>query len=126
MPENSGLLGSIRRLLSTLTGMVVTRLELLVNELQEERLRLVQMLIFALFAVFCLCMGVLLLALFLVVLFWDEHRLAVLAGLILAFFVAGGWLLMLARSKLRQGSKLFSTSLAELAKDRQSLGEQHE
>ncbi len=126
MPENSGLLGSIKRLLATLTGVVATRLELLANEWQEEQLRLMQMLIFALFAVFCFCMGMLLLALFLVVLFWDEHRLAVLAALTVAFFVSGGVLLMLMQSKWRQGSKLFSASLAELDKDRKSLGEHHE
>jgi uncharacterized membrane protein YqjE len=126
MPEHSGLLASVRRLLNTLTGIVATRLELLVNEWHEEQLRLVQMLIFALFAVFCFCMGVLLLALFLVVLFWDEHRLAVLAALSTAFFVSGGVLVMMLQSKWRQGSKLFSVSLAELSKDRKSLGEQHE
>ena len=126
MPEHTGLLGSLKRLLSTLAGVVTTRLELLVNEWQEEQLRLVRMLSYAVFAVFCLCMGVLLLALFLVVLFWDEHRLAVLGVLTLAFFVSGGVLLMMVRSKWRQGSKLFSASLAELAKDRTSLGEHHE
>lgn len=126
MPENSGLLGSVKRLLSTLTGVVATRLELLANEWQEEQLRVMQMLLFALFAVFCFCMGLLLLVLFLVVLFWDEHRLAVLAALTLAFFVSGGVLLVLVQSRWRQGSKLFSASLAELAKDRKSLGEVHD
>lgn len=126
MPDDFGLLGSVRRLLVTLTGLVATRLELLVNEWQEEQLRLLQMFLFALFAVFCFCMGVLLLALFLVVLFWDEHRLAVLAALTLTFFVSGGVLVMMVQSKWRQGSKLFSVSLAELAKDRKSLGEHHE
>ncbi|HLY97069.1 MAG: phage holin family protein [Sideroxydans sp.] len=126
MPEHTGLLGSLKRLLSTLAGVVTTRLELLVNEWQEEQLRLVRMLAYALLAVFCLSMGVLLLALFLVVLFWDEHRLAVLGALTLAFFVSGGVLVMMVQSKWRQGSKLFSASLAELARDRRSLGERHE
>jgi uncharacterized membrane protein YqjE len=126
MPEHTGLLGSLKRLLSTLAGVVTTRLELLVNEWQEEQLRLVRMLAYALLAVFCLSMGVLLLALFLVVLFWDEHRLAVLGALTLAFFVSGGVLVMMVQSKWRQGSKLFSASLAELARDRKSLGERHE
>ncbi len=126
MPEHSGLLGSLKRLLATLASMVATRIELLVNEWQEEQLRLVWMLAYALLAVFCLGMGVLLLALFLVVLFWDEHRIAVLAALTAAFFVSGGVLVMMAQSKWRQGSKLFSASLAELAKDRKSLGEHHE
>lgn len=113
-------------MLATLAGMVATRIELLVNEWQEEQLRLVRMLAYALLAVFCLGMGVLLLALFLVVLFWDEHRIAVLAALTAAFFVSGGVLVMLLQSKWRQGSKLFSASLAELTKDRKSLGERHE
>lgn len=126
MPEHTGLLGSLKRLLATLAGVVATRLELLANEWQEEQLRLVRMLAYALLAVFCFCMGVLLLALFLVVLFWDEHRLAVLAALTLAFFVSGGVLVMMVQSKWRQGSKLFSFSLAELARDRKSLGERHE
>ena len=127
MPEaSSGLMASAKRLLSTLISVATTRLELLANEWQEERLRITQMLLFALFAVFCFCMGVLLLVLFIVVLFWDEHRLAVLAALSLLFFLSGGLLVMLLQSKLRQGSKLFSVSLAELTKDRKSLGEQHE
>jgi uncharacterized membrane protein YqjE len=126
MPEDSGLFGSVKRFLSTLAGVVATRLELLANELQEERLRLTQMLLLALFAVFCFCMAVLLLVLFLVVLWWDEHRLAVLASLGVAFFVCGTFLAMALQSKLRQGSRLFSVSLAELAKDRESLGERHE
>ena len=126
MPESSGLLGSVKRLLATLSEVLATRLELLSNEWQEERLRLLQVLLFALFAVFSLCMAILLLVFFLVVLFWDEHRLTVLAVLSAGFFISGSVLVLMLRSKLRNGSKLFSTSLAELQKDRESLGERHE
>jgi uncharacterized membrane protein YqjE len=126
MPEAPGLLGSIKRLLATLSEVVATRLELLSNEWQEERLRLLQVLLFALFAVFSLCMALLLLVFFLVVLFWDEHRLSVLAVLSIGFLITGGVLLLMLQSKLRKGSKLFSASLAELQKDRAALGEHHE
>ena len=68
----SGLMGSVKRLASTLTTIVSTRLELLANELQEERLRLTQMLLFILFSLFCFGMGLLLLTVFIVVLFWDD------------------------------------------------------
>lgn len=122
MQESHGLLDSARRLLSTLLGVVTTRIELLANEWQEERLRLAEMLLFALFAIFCFGMGVVLLTMFIVVLFWDEHRLAVLAMLSLLFLVLAGWLTLLLRSRVRQGSRLFSASLAELSKDRESLG----
>ncbi len=122
MPEaNSGLMGSLKRLLSTLTSIVSTRLELLVNELQEERVRLTQMLLFALLTMFFFGMSVLLLTLFIVVLYWDDHRLAVLGVLSALFFVLGTLAASLLRSKVQDGSRLFSCSLAELAKDREHL-----
>ena len=126
MPEaSSGLMGSVRRLLSTLTSVVSTRLELLANELQEERLRLTQMLLFASFALFCFGMGILLLTVFIVVLFWDDHRLAVLGALSVLFFALGTLMAILLRSKAQAKSRLFSASLAELAKDSEQLETSH-
>lgn len=117
---------SVKRLLGTLSAIVSTRLELLSNELQEERLRLTQMLLFALFALFCFGIGLLLLTVFIVVLFWDDHRLAVLGTLCTLFFVLGVVMTLLLRSKAQAKSKLFSASLAELANDREQLGASHE
>ncbi len=111
---------SIRRLLSTLSSIATTRLELLLNEWQEERLRLMQMLFFALSALFCLGMGILLFTVFIVVLFWnDEHRLLILGVLSIFFFGSGAILALQLRSK--SPSQLFSASLAELHKDREQL-----
>lgn len=118
---SSGLMGSVRQLLSTLTSVVSTRLELLANELQEERLHLTQMFLFVMFALFCFGMGLLLLTIFIVVLFWDDHRIAVLGALCTLFFALGAVMTLLVRSKMQVKSKLFSASLAELAKDRQHL-----
>ncbi len=119
-------MGSARRLLALLLSIVSTRLELLANELQEERLRLTQMLLFALFALFCFGLGVLLLTVFIVVLFWDDHRLAVTGALSAVFFALGLSMLVLLRNKTRARSKLFSASLAELANDRAQLDAGHE
>lgn len=116
-----GLLESAKRLLCTLTSIVSTRLELLANELQEERLRLTQMLFLALAALFCFGMGVMLFTVFIVVLFWDEHRLAVLGGLSGFFFASTVLMSMLLRGKARSRPRLFSASLGELAKDRAHL-----
>lgn len=118
MPEaSSGLMGSVRRLLSTLVSIASTRLELLANELQEERLRLTQMLLIALFASFCFGIGLLLLTVFLVVLFWDDHRVAATGILSLIFFTLGLGLVFLLRRKAQAKSSLFAASLGELAKD---------
>jgi len=112
---------SVKRLASTLIAIVSTRLELLANELQDERLRLMQMFFLSLSALFCFGMGVLLLTVFITVLFWDDHRLAVLGGLCILFFALGTLMAMLLRNKAQSKPKLFSTSLAELAKDREQL-----
>ena len=117
----AGLMGSIRQLLSTVTSIASTRLELLANEVQEERLRFTQMLLFTLFALFCFGVGILLLTAFIVVLFWDDHRLAVLGALSALFFALGALTAMLLRSKAQTKPRLFSASLAELTKDRAQL-----
>lgn len=118
----SGLMESVKRLAASLTSIVSTRLELLVNEFNEERLRLTEMLLFTLCALFCFGMGLLLLTVFIVVLFWDDHRLAVIGTLCVIFFSLGSFVVTMLRSKAQQKSKLFSASLAELSKDREQLG----
>jgi len=119
--QSAGLMDSVKRLASTLIAIVSTRLELLANEVQEERLRLAQMSFLYLSALFCFGMGVLLLTAFITVLFWDEHRLAVLGGLCILFFVLATLMAMLLRNKAQSKPKLFSASLAELFKDREQL-----
>jgi uncharacterized membrane protein YqjE len=119
--QSAGLMDSVKRLASTLIAIVSTRLELLANEVQEERLRLAQMFFLYLSALFCFGMGVLLLTAFITVLFWDEHRLAVLGGLCILFFVLATLMAMLLRNKAQSKQKLFSASLAELFKDREQL-----
>lgn len=115
-------MASVKRLLSTLISIASTRLELLANEWHEERLRLTQMLFFALLALFCFGIGILLLTVFIVVLFWDDHRLAVIGVLSVIFFALGLLMVMLLPSKAQAKSRLFSASLAELTRDREHLG----
>ncbi len=112
---------SAKRLVSTLICIVSTRLELIANELQEERLHLSRMLLFSLSALFCFGIGILLLTVFTVVLFWDDHRLAVLGGLSLLFFMLAALMALLVRNMAKAKSKLFSVSIAELAKDSEQL-----
>ena len=119
--EETGLLASVRRLLSTLISIASTRLELLVNELHEERLHLEQMLLFFFSALFCFGMSIVLLSFFVVVLFWDQHRLAALGGLGMTFLAAGLFLAQRLRSMAAKKSRLFSVSLGELASDRKQL-----
>lgn len=119
--QSPGLLASLRNLAATAVEILQTRLELLATEVDEERLRLLQIVFWAFIAIFLLALGVLMLTLFFVILFWDTHRVLVtglLAALYLMLAVAIG---LAVRSRARAKSKLFLASLAELAKDRERL-----
>lgn len=117
----SGLFASLRALSSSLLAVIQTRLELLALDLAEERERLTALLGIALAALFFLGIGVILLVFLVIVAFWDTHRLLVTGGLTVLFLLTGGGLAALALHRLRNKPKLFSASLAELAKDRQQL-----
>jgi len=120
---DSGLLHSLRNLAHTLLAAVQTRLEILATEIEEERLRLEQLLVLMLVAAFCLGMGVLLAVFFIVVFFWDTHRLESIAGLAGIFFACGtalGWTL---RTRARARGKPFAATRGEIARDRAALGD---
>ncbi len=116
-----GLLQSLRSLLATLLATLRTRGELLQTELEEERLRLAGVAVFALAAAFFLLLGALLTSFFLILLFWDSQRLLVAALLALAYLAIGVVCALVARQRARAKSTLFAASLAELAKDVEQL-----
>jgi uncharacterized membrane protein YqjE len=119
-----GLLESLRGLAASLIALVHTRLELIATEIEEERLRLIELLVWGCVTVFFLSLGVLMLTVFVILLFWDTHRVWV-SGLFAAAYLAVGVVAALAvRSRARTRSRLFSASLAELEKDRTELTSQ--
>jgi len=119
--SEGGLLDSIRKLATTLVGVLQTRLRIFATELEEAKLQLSQLLLLGLVALFCLGLGIVLLAVFFVVLFWDSYRLAVL-GIMAAVFLGMGIFAVLAlRAKAAENTEMFSATLAELAKDREQL-----
>lgn len=117
-----GLFASLKTLGATFAAILQNRLELLSTDIAEERARLGAILLLSLVALFCLGVGVLLLTLLVVVLFWDTHRLEALSALTLLFLAAGGWVGWMALHRLRSKPRLFEASIAELAKDREHLG----
>lgn len=118
---SGGLFDSLKGLAASLVAIVHTRLDLLSTELEEERARLASVLVMLFVALFCIGIGVVLLAFLIVVAFWESHRLLALAGLTAFFLVGGATAFGLARHRLRTKPKLFAASLAELSKDREHL-----
>ncbi len=114
-------MSSLQGLLATLLAIFQTRLELLSVELQEEKLRLLGVLAWSAVALLLGGMGILFVAAFITVLFWDDHRLLAL-GLMAGFFllacmVAG----FRASLHLKAATTVLTATLAELEQDRQAL-----
>lgn len=119
--RTGGLLGSIRNLAETLVAIAHTRLELFANEIQEERLRLARLGLYAAAALFFLALGVIFLTLWVVILFWDSNRALVIGGFAALYLLIGIVFAIAARKRAAAGSRLFAASLDELEKDRERL-----
>ena len=116
-----GLLGSARAALVALLEIGQTRLQLASTELEEERLRIAELLLFATAALFFLGIGIVLVTLLLVLLFWDGPRVLVLALAAAAFLAVGAGLAAAWRRKAAAKPPLLASTLAELQRDREAL-----
>ncbi|GED21766.1 phage holin family protein [Halomonas halmophila] len=114
-----------KRILGSLLATGETRLRLAVLELEEERARLVGILLLAGLSMILLLLGLGALTTLVIVAFWESHRLmaiAVSAGVLL-FGGAGlaAWVMHLARRPT-----LLASTLKHLALDRELLESQRE
>ncbi len=116
-----GLLGTVRELLAALVDVGQTRLELASTELEEERLRLVEQLLWATLALFLTGVGLVLASLLLVLLFWDGPREWVLGGIAAAFLLGAAWAATVWRRKVREKPPFLAATLVELRRDRAAL-----
>ena len=120
----SGLFTSLGLLGARLLGMAHTRVQLLALELEAERRHFLAILMLILLAAFCLGLAVVLLTTLVIVAYWHEYRLLLLAGLAIGYGLAGVTAVMVTASKMRNKALPFASSLAELRKDgRQFDGE---
>jgi len=125
MPEDAGhtesLLESLRAVAKTFVALVQTRVEIFASEVDEERTRFGRILVYAVVALFCLGLAVVLGVLLIAVLFWENNRLLAL-GILTGVFALGGLFALVAlRSAVRDRPKFLSATLAELRKDQKEL-----
>jgi uncharacterized membrane protein YqjE len=116
-----GLLVSLRRLVATLLELAQVRLELIANEIEEQKLRILAGLIWAAFGVLLVGLGLVLLIGCIVLLFWDGYRLQAMAVLTLVFLAGGALALRRASAQLQSKPGAFAASVAELVQDRERL-----
>jgi uncharacterized membrane protein YqjE len=105
------------RIAATLVAMVGTRLELAAVEFQEDARRLLGYLAWSLLAVFLAAGAAMLVALFVILLFWDTYRLQAVAGMAALLGAGAFFIVSTLRAKLNAQTPLFADTLAELRKD---------
>jgi uncharacterized membrane protein YqjE len=119
--QRRGLLDSTRNLLDTALGLLQTRVELVATEIEEEKERLLGVVMFGAVAFVLLGLAVVFLAITLTVLLWDEHRLLILTILSSVFLLGGTGAFIFAARNARPRERLFAATLAELKQDRATL-----
>ena len=120
-PEGSRGSPSPRRFGAAFLGLLRGHVELFGLELQEQKGRTLTLLLFAGLALVFALLLLMGLSLLVLVLFWDEHKVAAALGLCL-FYCFGGALCAWRLSRLvDDDSSPFSATLEELERDREHL-----
>lgn len=116
-----GVIAALRSLAANSVAIVQTRLQLVASELEEERVRTLDILLLAAIALFCSTVGLLLLTTWVIVALWEQYRLVTLVVLAALYLIAAAIALRKLKAKNAERPKLFATSLSELARDRDLL-----
>ena len=117
----NGLFASLRRMFGTLLEIAEVRFALLSTEVELEKRRLFDALLWGVVAMLVLASGLTLFCAFVILLFSEGYRLAALGVMALLFLGCGLLLLQQARQRLRSPDGLLAGSLAELQRDRKGL-----
>jgi uncharacterized membrane protein YqjE len=114
--EQPGFATLARRLGKTVLGALENRGELFAVEWQQERQRLIELLIYSVALIFLAMLGVLLLTAAIIFLFPENFRVLVAAIFAVVYLGGAGAVFFGLKSLLKQ--EPFESSLAELRKDR--------
>jgi uncharacterized membrane protein YqjE len=117
------LVRSIANLVATAVAIAHTRLELFSTELQQEVHRAAEILVWIGVALMAGGIGLFLLALAIVFVFWDTHRVIASIVVTSAFFLIALIAALVLRAKIRGKPRLLDATLTELAKDRANLAQ---
>lgn len=120
-PDPSGFLASLRAFGDGLLAVIKGRIHLFGVELQEEKLRLLQVFVWISAAVFAGVMAITFASLTLVYIFWEDARLTVLGGLALFYLAALVAILVCFKRYLARQPGPFEATLDEFEKDRECL-----
>ena len=124
--RESGFFSSLKQLLGTVLEIAQVRLELIGTEVELEKRRIFDGLLWAAMALLCLGIGLVLFCGFVILLLWDGYRLAAVGVLALLFVGLGTFLARHATMKVQNSQTMFSSSLNELKKDQTGLQQKND
>ncbi len=116
---------AVGRIAANVLDLARTRLELATVELQEGAHRVMGYLAWALAAAVLALFALALVVLFVLVLFWDTHRLAAVGGMAVLFILGTLFAAMKLRAGLAARPPMLPATLAELRKDAAALKGEH-
>jgi len=120
-PKPDGWTEPLRRSGDSLLGLVQSRLELFTVELQEEKLRAINLLVWLTIALALAVAGLLVAVGALALFLWNAAGYLGLIGLAVLTLASAAGLLWWLRQKLETGPTPFDTTVAEFKKDREWL-----
>ena|SRR5688572_12748199 len=119
--HSGGLFSSVRRVADTCVSSVHNRVELLAVELQEEKNRLVRLLLWTGAALFAAFLAITVITIAVVFLVPDDKRTIALIGFGVIYALAAVVIAVKLRGEVRNAPPPLSDTLSELRKDLQSL-----
>ena len=119
--SKSGIFASLQRLLSTALEIAQVRLALIGTEVEFEKRRVFDGLLWGSVALMIFGVGLVLMCGFVILLFWDGYRLAAVGSMALLFLGAGVMLMREAKRKLHHPGGIFEASISEMDRDRAEL-----
>ena len=116
-PPPAGVLESVRRLINTGVAVLQNRIQLFSVELEEQKVRVVRLLVLAGVTIFLANTALLAVSATIVVLAGDQARPAVLIALSVIYVAGAVWAGFALRKEIKSAPAPFQETLSELKKD---------
>ncbi len=112
---------ALKRVFASLLGMGRTRLQLAGVELAQARQQALRTVIWSLLCALAGAFASLFLCVLVIVLAWDTHRVAAIAGSVAFYVVLGVYFYLRIQAEASAQPAMFEATLAELERDRQAV-----
>ncbi|MFI4891657.1 MAG: phage holin family protein [Steroidobacterales bacterium] len=112
-----GLIGTLKRMFSTLLLLAKSRLELVSIEVEEQVAYAANLLVWSMVAIACASLGVFFLGATIIIACWDRYRLLAASLVTAAFVLMALGAVSVVRSRLRQRPQFLAATIVEFTRD---------